>query len=424
MAFLIKLLGRLYLLLFLGIARAVLRGEKNLFDAFSRALRGESRCIVAFRHPNGGEPQLLTWFILLKLKTLAARAGVKFARKPHLVFVYGYDVIRWGGWVARLVLPRLGAMPVHHAKMDSRGMARIYRAIIDGPYPLGIAPEGQVSYTSEDVPRLEQGPIRIGFHAADRLARAGKNCPVEVLPVSIHSRYGPWGKLTTSLLLRRIEGFCGLGRNSREPSLTGRLRRCREQILAVNEKRYRIETPEGASFAERLDRVIEAALKNAERILGADRWEGSLFSRLSHLRQLCWDRIFLPGLESLENLSPMERGALDLRAGEAWYASRHLELVEFAWYFRGPPPEEGAPLNMKIEYIQNLWDFGSRSVGGGYPNRINILPRRVIFQVAPPINLTERLPAYHADKKAAIHQALSDLKGAFLDCVKAVNAWD
>jgi hypothetical protein len=58
--FLAKLLARLYLFLFFGVARTVLQGEKHLFEAFSRALSGKSRCIIAFRHPNGGEPQLLS----------------------------------------------------------------------------------------------------------------------------------------------------------------------------------------------------------------------------------------------------------------------------------------------------------------------------------------------------------------------------
>jgi hypothetical protein len=422
--FLVKFFARLYLFIFFGVARVVLRGERHFYAAFKRALSGKSRCILAFRHPNGGEPQLLSWFIIYRLKTLAARAGFRFDRKPHAVFVYGYEVVRWGGWVARLVMPRLGAMPVHHAKVDSQGMARIYKAIVNGPYPLAIAPEGQVSYTSESIPRMEQGTIRIGFHAAARLARVkGDGGPaLEILPISIHFRYGVWGKFTLELLLKKIEK--NTGQNSQEKSFTRRLKDCLEHILTVNEKRYAVSPGPEAEIGDRIDQIIEAAMNSAAHILRVKEDETELFTRLARLSQICWDRLCLPGYESLDTLSRVERGSADLQAGEAWYACRHLELVGFSWYFRVPLPAEDAPLHVKIEYAQNLWDFASRSMGGGYPNRVNHFPRRVIIQAAPPINLSERLPAYHRDKKASINQAMEDLKEAYIKCIEAVNDSD
>jgi 1-acyl-sn-glycerol-3-phosphate acyltransferase len=421
--FLVKILARLYLFLFLGVARVVLRGETHLFSAFKRALSGKSRCILAFRHPNGGEPQLLAWFIIFKLRRLAAKAGFSFDLKPHVCFVYGYEVVRWGGAVARLVMPLLGAMPVHHSKLDSRGLTRIYDAIINGPYPLAIAPEGQVSYTSEDIPRLEQGPIRIGFHAAARLVKAGKECPVEILPISFHYRYGQWGKMTLEILIKKIERYTGMKKGGGKPSLSfvERIRRCRDHILEVNEGRYGISADRDRPFSERVNTMIDAALECTERMLGVKNGDTDIFGRMYFLRQVCWDRIFLPEHESLKGMSRLERASADLRAGEAWHAGRHLELVDFAWYFRVPLPSEEASMHTKIEYVQNLWDFANRTMGGAYSNRTNIFPRRVIIQGGPVLNLTERLPDYHRDKKSAILKAISDLKNAYLDCIQEVN---
>jgi 1-acyl-sn-glycerol-3-phosphate acyltransferase len=427
--FLVKIFARLYLFLFLGVARVLLRGGDYLFDAYKRALRGDSRCILAFRHPNGGEPQLLAWFIIFRLRQLARKAGVSFARRPHICFVYGYEVVRWGGFVARLVMPRLGAMPVHHAKLDSVGMARIYKAILDGPYPLAIAPEGQVSYTAETVPRLEQGTVRIGFQAADKLRKAGKSCPVEVLPVSIHFRYGMWARVSLERLLRRIEKYTGTGMKGKAGGtlpFTERLRQCRDLILAHNEKRYGLVPDENHSFEERINAVMELALDSAEKILRIGRGgDGDIIGRLYHIRQICWDRIYVPEMEEPHRLPRVERSLADLRAGEAWYASRHMELVDFVWYFRVPIPPEDAPLHLKIEYIQNLWDFANRTMGGAYTKRvINPHPRRVIIQVAPPLNLSERLPEYHRDKKNAIASAMDTLRDAYLDCIEDVKSRD
>jgi 1-acyl-sn-glycerol-3-phosphate acyltransferase len=418
-----KLLARLYLFLFLGVARTVLRGEKHLFKAFERVLSGKSRCIIAFRHPNGGEPQLLSWFFLFKLRRLASKAGVKFARWPHAVFVYGYEVVRWGGWVARFIMPNVGAMPIHHSKIDSKGMTRIFAAITNGPYPVALAPEGQVSYTADAVPRLEPGVIRIGFQAAKQLEAKGLDCPLEILPISVHFRFGSWGNFTLELLLKRIEKICGFSGAGRKKMLfSERVKQCRDHILEVVEKRYQItsDSDASASFEERLGRVINVALETAERMLG-EKGEGDFFARMYRVRQICWDRIFLPGVDSLEGLSEVERSSVDLKAGEAWYIARHMELVDFCWYFRIPLPTEEMVIHKKVEYVQNLWDFASRSMGGAFRNRVSIFPRRVIIHSAPVINLSERLPAYNKDKKAELASAMSDLERAFLDCIAEAN---
>ncbi|MDR0473656.1 MAG: acyltransferase [Treponema sp.] len=420
--FFLKILARFYLFMFYGVARVVLSGEKELFAAFKRALEGKSRCIIAFRHPNGGEPQLLGWFFLFKLRRLAAKAGIKFNRFPHAIFVYGYEVVRWGGWVARYVMPNLGALPIHHSKFDRHGMSRIYQAIIDGNYPVALAPEGQVSYTTETVPRLEQGVIRIGFTAAERLAKkndaASEQIPLEILPVAIHFRFGSWGRLTLEGLIKKIEKHTGVG--GKGMPFTERLKASRDYILEENEERYGLKTDHGLSFEQRIGRVIDAALLTTEKILGVET-SGDFFSRMYELRQIWWDRVVLPGVDKLKSFSRIKRGIMDLRAGEAWHAGRHLELVDLGWYFRGAVPEDGAPLHCKVEYAQNLWDFANRTMGGAYHTRTSIFPRRVIIQAAPPLNLTNRLDDYKKDKKAAIDTALSDLMDSYIKCIDEVN---
>ncbi|WP_232616826.1 acyltransferase [Treponema primitia] len=424
----IKLLARIYLFIFLGIARIVLRGDTHFFRAFQRALRGDSRCILAFRHPNGGEPQLLTWFILFRLRGLAKKAGFPFARSPHALFIYGYDVLRWGGWVARLVMPRVGGMPIHHTKLDSQGMTRIFKAMKEGPYPIAIAPEGQVTYNTEQILNLEQGTMRIGFHSADQLRKEGKSYPVEILPISIHFRYGAWGKMCLSWLMKRLDRFTGYRDRYKKdglPDFTLRLRNCRDYLITQNEIRYGLPLDEKRDISERMNCIMEAALDKAEKILGISPAADGIMNRVYNIRQISWDRIYLPGQESLDGLSQVERSLLDLRAGEAWYAGRHGELVDFLWYFRSPIPEEESPLHLKIEYAQNLWDLANRTMGGSYATRnINIYPRRVIIQAAEPINLTDRLPEYNRDRKSAIQSAMDDLLKAYMGCIEEVNKAD
>jgi 1-acyl-sn-glycerol-3-phosphate acyltransferase len=421
--FVVWLLGRIYLFIALGIARIVLRNGRPLFEVFERALAGKSRCILAVRHPNGGEAQLILWFMVYKLRCAARRSGVKFSRRPHIFFVYGYEVARWGGRIARWVMPRMGAMPVHHAKIDSTGMTRIINTVVEGHYPLAIAPEGQVSYTTESIPRLEKGTVRIGFNAAERLEKQNKKIPVEILPISVHFRYGSMGRWSLNKLIRKIEKYTGL-RQKDSVDFTERLTRTRDFILELNEKRYEIVPDKQADFSDRVDAIIGVALDRAEKILNIPPRGNDLVERLYHIRQICWDRIVIPGITVLDDRALIERALLDLNAGEAWYASRHMELVDFVWYFRVPVPKEDTPLYSKIEYVQNLWDFANRTMGGAYANRVlNVHPKRVLIQIAPPINLTERLKEYKTSKKTAINNAMNDMEAAFLDCIDCATEY-
>lgn len=416
------LLGRFYLFFGLGIARIVIRNGRSFYEAYKRALAGESRCILAFRHPNGGEAQILMWFILFILRRKAWMEGIKLSKKPYVSFVYGYEVARWGGPIARWIMPGLGSMPIHHSKMDTAGMNRIFKAVTNGSYPLAIAPEGQVSYTTESVPRLEQGTVRIGFQAVERLEKKGINCPVEILPISIHFRYGSMGRWSLNKLIRKIEKYTGFKNDG--AGFTERLRRARDFILEQNEKRYAITSPKDQIFAERVDVVMEAALTRAENILGIKPKSNQLFDRLYLIRQVTWDRMVISDVTSLDHLTLLERALLDLNAGEAWHASRHMELVDFVWYFRVPVPAEDDPLYVKIEYAQNLWDFANRTMGGAYSNRVlNVHPKRLLIQIGTSINLTERLPEYKKNKKEAVANAMKDMEATYLDCIDRASEY-
>ena len=419
--FLIKLLGRPYLYLINSLAKIVLKREDILFDIFKRSLAGEGRYIIAFRHPYDSEPQILTWFFLFKLKQLAKRKGVKFAIKAHARFIYTYEIARWGGFWARFIMPRIGAMPIHHNKIDSNGMARIYKAIIDGPYPLALAPEGQVSYSADTVPRLEQGVIRIGFNSAEKLSELGSDMQINIVPLSIHFRYGRKAKFAMEKLLLKMEKLCGLSSNKGLAFLE-RVRLCRDYILELNEKFYGI-APNELPFEQRLEKLMDTALEKGERMIGVKSY-GDFFYRMYRLRQHCWDRIFLPNVHSLDGLTEMERNLYDLGAGEAWYIGRHQELIDFCWYFRIPLPTEHAPLHQQVEYIQNLWDFASRSMGGALANRKHIKPRRILLVPAEPININERLDAYKNDKKTTINDTLKKLEKAFLNCIEEAGRED
>lgn len=414
-----------YLRLALGFERVELRGGDELAKAFAGALARERRLILAFRHPYGDEPQLLSWVFLRGVEREARRVGVSLPVRPHAVFVHGYEVPRWSGALVRWLLPRVGAMPVHHSKMDSAGMARIRAAIEDGPYPLALSPEGQVSYTGDDVPRLEPGAVRIGLQAADRLAKAGRAARVELMPISVRYRYGPRARRSLLRLLARLETFVGAERVGDDEPIVDRLARCLGAVLGEAERQYGL-VPAGygdrsdGGVAARVGAVVEAALSAGERLLGIERGAGDAIERLYRIRQIGWDRVFLPPAEDPRSVSSLRRAVLDRGAGEAWYAMRHMELADFAWYLRSGPPaaDGGATTGPIVEFAQNLWDFANRLAGGAISGRLEVRPKRAVVTASAPIDLSARLDDYRRDRKAAQAAVMDELKRSYTACIK------
>lgn len=426
-----RLIFRAYLRHVLGFSTIDLRHAGTLVEAYKRFFDGQDRLILAFRHPYGDEPQLLSWVFGPGADAAAGLSRTGPRRRAHAVFVHGYEVPRWSGAAIRWLLPRVGAMPVHHSKMDTAGMARILAAIEDGPYPLALSPEGQVSYTSDSVPRLEMGSVRLGFQAADRLARAGRPERMVILPVSVHYRYGSRAWASLRELVGRIEAFAGITSARPEYGLEGRLAVATERLISLAERTYGLAAPpegpagdrESDHDKRRVEAIVEAALDSAERILGISRGAGDSIERLYRIRQIGWDRVFLPPANDPRTATPLERAVLDRRAGEAWYAMRHMELADFAWYFRpGPPPvpENGPPPHQVVEYVQNLWDLANRLAGGAISGRVEVRPKRAIVIFADPIDLSGRLDGYRSDRKGAIAASMLELGQAYQACITEV----
>jgi len=149
--------------------------------------------------------------------------------------------------------------------------------------------------------------------------------------------------------------------------------------------------------------------------------EGDYFTRLYKVRHDCWDRIFIPDVDDLNKMPNLLHSVKDLQAGEAWHIARHQELADFGWYFRRPLPDESSSLHAKVEYVQNLFDFANRTMGGAIANRVNIHPKKIIIQAGQLIDLSSRLAEFKENKKDAVEKTTGDLEKAYLDCIDEVN---
>jgi hypothetical protein len=426
---LVRLLARPYARLALHLSSIEYRHPERLVEAMRDFQEGRARLLLAFRHPYGDEAQILTQAFGEGLRREAARLGRSLPRAPHARFVHGFEVPLWSGPLVRWILPRMGAVPVYHVKFDSTSVNRLRALIREDEYPLALAPEGQVSYRSETVPRLEAGTAHLAFWCAEELRKAGRGEKVLVLPVSVHCRFdeGEFGTLED--LVSSVEIDCGLpagGRGgglpdeSRRRALAARLSALDLALIAAAERYYGLGTGRAAPRRERLDALLEAALARAEAVFGFAA-RGDRIARVYRVRQEGWDRIYPES--GLEGLSALERELADRRAGEAWYAMRHMELADLghyldAEYLEGASPKGPPSFGRLVETAYSLSDLASRLAGGDISDRPNALRKRAVLVVAPPLDLGARFDDYRRDRKAAIEGAMSDLNCAFISCIE------
>lgn len=397
----------------------------------------QSRLIVALRHPYGDEPQLMFHVFENMIPRLARKLDMPLLCNPNLRLLHDYAVPLWSNAIIRFLLPRAGAMPVYHVKCDTGGLSRIRAALKDGNSPIGLAPEGQISYHSETLPRIEFGTVRMGFWCASDLERAGRTDEVRILPLSIHYQYDKRDIKKVHSAVRQLESLCGLKHiNSLKGNISlllPRLREIERRLLAKTESFYSEtyayrapETVPGETEAQERQRrwntLLPAALSVAEHALGIDPGQETLVQRMYRVRFEGWGRVYPEHM--LNHLSPLELALADRRAGEGWFAMRHMELVDLMSYhdesyldYNDPAPSD----DRIVESILNLQDLCSRLMGGNITNRPNNIRKKAFVVPGETLNLTALMPQYHANPKKAVRLATETLAQRFLDCIETYH---
>jgi hypothetical protein len=204
-----------------------------------------------------------------------------------------------------------------------------------------------------------------------------------------------------------------------------RLSAVADRVLSLMEGHYSrfygVPAPPGSpSRAERLSRVLEAALGAGERILSIEP-SGDVIQRVYKIRQIAWDRIYRADIEDLDSLTPLERRLADRLAAEAWMASRHMELVDLGFYLDFDRLKPDDPPELFIETAQNYFDLISRLSGGNYSDRMAVRGKRATVVVAEPIRVGNALEDFARDRKKTLDSLTDDLARAFHSCIEEVQ---
>jgi len=318
-----------------GIRGIRVEGIERLQLAMERFQAGQSRLLLAFRHPSLDDPAVMA-------QLLWGELARRCRPRPHAQFLFDRGIPLWAGAWMGWLLSRLGGCSIQRSKLDLPALRTARALLLAGPHPFAVAPEGATNGHNEAISPLEPGVAQLALWTADDLERAGRPEATEVLPIGLQYIFTKPVWPAIEALLSQLEADGGLpasANHSLDPErLYGRLFRLAELILSRMEGFYRDayllpleknaarlpktateqlpsslspqpspklpeQLPESLPDAndqlgERLNLLMEAVLALVEHSLGV-KAHGGVGERCLRLEQAGWDRRYpTPGNHS------------------------------------------------------------------------------------------------------------------------------
>jgi len=407
------------------ITRLEVRHPERLVETMAQFQAGESRLLLAFRHPSVDDPACMAHLLWRALPQEARARGVRFRPAPHAQFLYDRGIPLWAGRRVGWILSHLGGCSIQRGKLDAPALRTARQLLLDGPYPLAVAPEGATNGHNEVVSPLEPGVAQLAFWTAEDLAKAGRCERTVVLPIGLQYAFSRPVWHAIEALLCQLELEAGLPSDpthSLQPkALYRRLLALAERLLTLMEGFYRdayhrplpepIPLPPGEeglrALGARLQRLLETALEVVESSFGLQS-RGDLASRCRRLEQAGWERIH--PANGGGRRSQLERGLADRLAEETERRLWHMRLVETFVAVSGTYVSEQPSQERFADTLLLLWDTQCRLRGGTPVDRPRLGPRHVWISIDRPIPVDERLEAYRADRRRAVASLTGELQ--------------
>lgn len=406
----------------------IINGE-TLVELYQQFQNRKLRLILAFRHCEVDDPLSGLYLFSRAIPQLARQQGISLQFPIHSHFMYDRGMTIWAGdWLGWL-FARIGGIPVHRGKaLDWQALKQARELLVNGKFPLTVAPEGATNGHSEVVSPLEPGTAQLAFWCVEDLAKANRTEQVAVVPINIQYHYinPQWSKL--DWLLSKLETDCGLSQTTSEKSeqfYARRLLRLGEYFLTEMEHFYRhfyhrsfpdIATnslnPE-ATLTARLHNLLDVSLQVGEEYFGI-KAKGNTIERCRRLEEAGWNYIYCQESHRLNNLSPLQRGLADWIAAEASLRMLHMRLVESFVAVTGTYVREKPCFERCAETTLILFDAIAR-IKGGNPRRPRLGWRKSTVTIGEPISVTPRAIAYQQSRqgaKQAVAQLTQDLQVA------------
>ena len=422
-----------------GIGQIETVNGETLVELLHRFQMGKIRLILAFRHCEVDDPLSGLHLFSRSVPQIARQQGIELKSPIHGHFMYDRGMTIWAGnWLGWL-FARIGGIPVHRGKtLDLRGIEKARELLLDGKFPLVVAPEGATNGHSEIVSPLESGVGQLAFWNVEDLARANRVEETVVLPINIQYHYinPQWSKLDR--LLTNLERDCGLlplsdsSHSSKESAgYYSRLLKLGNYLVWEMEQFYRcfyhyplpIAEPNlqvtEANLSDRLQKLLDISLQTGESYFNL-KHNGNIIKRCRRLEEAGWNYIYRYQPRELKNLSPVRRGLADWIATEAELRMLHMRLAESFVAVKGSYLQEKPSFERFAEISLILFDAIARIKGKKSPRRPRLGWRRSTVTVCEPINVSDRAAAYRQNRqeaKKAVARLTQDIQTALENAI-------
>ncbi|MEO1401109.1 MAG: 1-acyl-sn-glycerol-3-phosphate acyltransferase [Cyanobacteria bacterium J06635_1] len=427
------------------------RRAENLVELFKAFQSGNTRFLIAFRHPSPEDAYCLARLLWQVVPITAQKMGVKLPGPVHAHFIYDRGIPLWAGqWVGWLY-SHLGGTSIQRGKLDLVALRAARDLFANGEFPMAAAPEGGNNGHNEIVSPLEPGIAQLGFWCVDDLQKASRDEQVVIVPLGIQYRYltPPWTaveallseleqdsglpqlvEITTSEILTTPLPDIGLSQ-AKTTELYSRLYRLANHLLSLMEGYYQkfygaslvdnrpnhrdVETSATAlspneKLAERLQALLNGALEVAEDYFDIPP-KGSVIDRCRRLEQAGWERIFREDLKD-RVLPPVERGLADRIAEEADLRMWHMRMVESFVAVTGRYVIEKPTAERFAETVLLMRDMIARIEGKNPFPRPKLGQQQAILTVGEPISVSDRWADYKKSRRRAVDGLTQDLQTA------------
>lgn len=393
-----------------GIWPVTCQNPDVLVKHFEQFQKGNTRLILAFRHSQVDDPLCLAYLFARILPRTARQQGGFLPQPIHTYFMYDRGMPLWAGRWLGWFFSRMGGIPVHRGRrLDLTALKTVREYLLEGQFPMTIAPEGATNGHGEIVSPLEPGAAQLAFWTVEALQKMDRSEQVLIVPVGLRYFYPHPDWQALDRLLTRLEMDAGLSPHTED--YYQRLLRLGQYLLTRMEQFYGRyysghftnsqawnEAPE--ALGQRLSQVLEVALEVGENFFGLPS-NGSIISRCRRLEEAGWSYIYREDIQALRQLPPLEQGLANWLAEEANLHMRHMRLVESFVAVSGHYVQEQPTFERFAETTLILFDLMERLRGVNIPQRPQLGRRHGVITVGEAINVSQRWSDYAPSRRAA-----------------------
>jgi len=155
-----------------GIKKIEVINPEILVKLYQEFQSKKIRFLIAFRHPEVDDPLCLTYLLSRVIPHTAKQQKIDLKYPIHTHFIYDRGMTIWAGnWLGWL-FSKGGGIPIHRGKpLDRSALKTARELLINGQFPMAIAPEGANNGHSEIVSMFEQGVIQLAVWCVEDLLK-------------------------------------------------------------------------------------------------------------------------------------------------------------------------------------------------------------------------------------------------------------